>query len=305
LLEDSILATMIVIKLVSGLGNQLFQYAVGRRLSLMHNAELKIDTSFFINQKLRSYKLSHYNIVADTISSDEVATFLACYTSPSLAAKIYRRVEALLPKRYKRHFREDEWWVREPDVFRIRPSVYLEGYWQHHSYFEGLPPQITEELTLREPYPFEARALLKSVEEDNSSVALHIRRGDYITDVNAQELMGVLPLSYYMKAITYIKSKVQNPTFYIFSDDLRWAAEHLLPEAPMVLVDIAGGKLDYVELDLMSKCRHAVIANSSFSWWGAYLNRNPDKVVVAPAQWVVPVAINQRIKLQFPTWTTI
>lgn len=293
---------MIVTKLISGLGNQLFQYAVGRHLSLMHDTELKIDASFFDEQNFRSYKLNHYNIKGNLITQKELSAFLARYRYSALVDKIYRRLEPRIPKRYHRYFREKEWWVYEPELFHTGHSVCIDGYWQHYKYFENIHPRIFEELTLVSPYPIEAQSILYTIESDLNSVALHIRRGDYVTDVNAQKMMGVLPLDYYNQAIGYIKTKVKKPTFYIFSDDLQWAAENLRLDAPMILVDVAEGKLDYIELDLISKCRHAIIANSSFSWWGAFLNRNPDKVVVAPAQWVAVPDINQRIKIQLPSW---
>ena len=297
--------SIVIVKLLSGLGNQLFQYAAGRQLALMHNAELRFDTSFFDNQSLRNYKLCHYNVIGEEASQEELASLLGRYWSSSLVAKAYRRLETHLPKRYHRRFRESEWWVYEPELFRVRPSVYLEGYWQHYGYFKEFHPGILDELTLKAPYPIEAKPLFEAIENDESSVALHIRRGDYVTVIDTQKLMGVLSLDYYSQAIAHIKGKISNPTFYIFSDDLQWAAEHLKPEAPMVLVNIAGGQLDYIELDLMSRCRHAIIANSSFSWWGAFLNRNPAKVVVAPAKWAAMPNINQRIKLQLPSWTIL
>lgn len=296
---------MIIVKLISGLGNQLFQYAIGRKLALMHNVDLKVDTSFFANQNLRSYKLSPYNINTSEATSNEVNSLLNLYQSSGLIAKAYRRIEQYIPKRHRHYFREDEWWVYEPELLRSNPSIYIDGYWQHYRYFENVPSQIFDELTLKEPYPFEAQIFLDKIINNESAVALHIRRGDYVTDPNAQSLMGVLPLDYYRQAIVYVKSRVEKPIFYVFSDDLQWASENLKLDADIVLIDIAQGKLDYIELDLMSKCKHAIIANSSFSWWGAFLNRNPEKIIVAPAQWVVPVEINKRIKIQLPSWKII
>lgn len=114
--------------------------------------------------------------------------------------------------------------------------------------------------------------------------------------------MGVLPLGYYTQAINLLKEKIISPTFYVFSDDLTWANEYLRGDYTMHLVDIANGEQEQVELDLMSKCHHNIIANSSFSWWGAFLNRNPDKIVIAPQRWVVPDDINAKINIQFPSW---
>lgn len=293
---------MIFTKLISGLGNQLFQYATARHLSLLRRTSLKLDTSFFTNQNLRSYKLDYYNINATPATLPEVEQHLRGYRSRSRYGRAYRRLDQWLPRYRRRYFAEQEWWTYEPDLWRTSANVYLEGYWQHYRYFENLPPIVLAELTLKAPYSAAVAALVANIIADPSSVAVHIRRGDYVTDVSARNFMGVLPLAYYERAIQVISAKVRNPTFYFFSDDLDWVKDHIQPRAECHLVDIDGGRQEYVDLEVMSKCSHAIIANSSYSWWGAFLNRNPDKVVIAPQQWVVPPEVNQRIQLQLPTW---
>ncbi len=134
------------------------------------------------------------------------------------------------------------------------------------------------------------------------SVSIHLRRGDYVSDPWAFHTMGPLPVKYYYKAIDYMSKKLSDPCFYIFSDDLDWVKDNIKIEAPVSFVEIANGTKDYLELDIMSKCSHNIIANSSFSWWGAFLNQNPDKIVIAPAQWVIADEINKRIELQLPSW---
>jgi hypothetical protein len=296
---------MIFARVISGLGNQLFQYAVGRQVSLLNKTELLLDISFYKDQNLRSYKLANYAIQAGIAPEEEVTKFLAPYKALTLQAKLYRRYDKLLPKYKRRRFTEATWWEYEPDLYKVGNNTYVDGYWQHYKYFEHLDKQVLDELTLQVDYPTDAKQLLAEVIANQSSVALHIRRGDYISDSNANKLMGVLPLAYYEKAVTFIKSQVQSPKFYIFSDDLNWAAQHLGSTNDFHLVDIADGTQEHIELDLMSKCRHNIIANSSFSWWGAFMNRNTDKVVVAPSQWVVPNDVNARINLQFPSWVKI
>jgi len=296
---------MIISKLISGLGNQLFQYTIGRHLSLTHQVPLKLDLSFFKDQKLRSYKLDHYNIQAETATEQDVESLTAIYQRKSLYAKIYRKVEKWRPKNKRLYYKEDEWWIYEPGLLQASSPVYLNGYWQHYKYFENIDPRIREELTLKENELADAPAIVGEILGNESSVSLHVRRGDYITDRDAYNFMGVMPLAYYHQAINYIIAKGIKPSFYVFSDDLDWVKDNIQVNAPLTCVDLHGGQKDYVELDLMSKCRHNIIANSSFSWWGAFLNQNPGKIVIAPAQWVKPEDVNRKIELVFPTWTKI
>ncbi|RYY08216.1 MAG: alpha-1,2-fucosyltransferase, partial [Sphingobacteriaceae bacterium] len=125
------------------------------------------------------------------------------------------------------------------------------------------------------------------------------RRGDYVTDSGANYLMGVLPVDYYNKAILYIKEKIADPNFYFFSDDLEWVKSNIKTGTTNFYVD---QNPDYIDLDLMRHCKHQIIANSTFSWWGAFLNRNPDKIVIAPQQWSPREDVNRNIHLQFPDW---
>ncbi|MEJ7737941.1 MAG: alpha-1,2-fucosyltransferase [Chitinophagaceae bacterium] len=292
---------MIVSKLISGLGNQLFQYTIGRQLSIKRNVPLKLDVSFFNNQQLRSYKLDHYNIHAEVASDRDIERFTNIYKRRSFYARLYRKAEKLLPKNKRLYYKEGEWWIFEPGLLHASSNVYVDGYWQHYRYFEKVDPRIREELTLKQPYD-KSPAIIGEILGNESSVSLHIRRGDYITDPNAYNFMGVMPVEYYYTAMNYIIEKGIRPSFYIFSDDLDWVRDNIKVHAPLTCVDLDGGNKDYIELDLMSKCRHNIIANSSFSWWGAFLNRNPGKIVIAPSQWVKPEEVNKKIELQFPSW---
>lgn len=298
---------MIITKLISGLGNQLFEYTIGRQLSLAKKVPLKLDISFFKDQDLRSYKLDHFNINAELATENDIAPFTKemeryqnLHQKTSVFAKVYRNAEPLLfPKHTKNYFKEHIWWILEPDVFKTKENVYIDGYWQHYQYYEKIQPDIFEELTLKEPLGANGRYWLSIIKNDKSSVAVHIRRGDYVTDVNANYLMGVLSVDYYQRAIAYIKQHINNPTFYFFSDDLDWVKENIKTDTPTYYVN---NNPDYVDLDLMRNCKHNIIANSTFSWWGAFLNRNPNKIVIAPKKWSARDDVNRNIKLQFPTW---
>jgi hypothetical protein len=151
---------------------------------------------------------------------------------------------------------------------------------------------------LKEPAA-NVQVIEKEIVGHHSSVSVHIRRGDYLKDT----LMNVLPMEYYAAAFDHIHSKINDPCFYIFSDDLNWVKDNLKMNYPVKYIDFeSSSNADFLELHLMSKCRHNIIANSSFSWWGAFLNRNPEKIVISPKDWVVQPEINARIQLQFPSW---
>lgn len=293
---------MIIVRLCGGLGNQLFQYAVGKQLAVMNNLPLKLDVSWVELPDVRKYRLQFYNISDPIASAREVEDYLAVYESQSLYARLYRKIQNRLPKRKRRYFQESDFWAYEPDLLRITSSVFLEGFWQHHAYFEKLHPQVLQSIRLKDAYKAESYPVLEEIKKDSTAVSLHIRRGDYVSDPYNLSFFGVMSPAYYHKAADYLQKRVQNPTFYIFSDDLTWAREHLQLNAPMVFVDIANGEKEYLELEAMSQCRHNIIANSSFSWWGAYLNQNPDKIVIAPEQWVAEEGLKDKVHIQMPSW---
>jgi len=288
---------MVIIKLVSGLGNQLFQYAIGRDLSLRKNVELKADLEFFSSQSLRTFTLDKFNISARTATPDEIKSYRERYVEHSLKNKLLVKLErlSLISPSY---FFESENWSFTKEIYNLSGRVYLEGYWQHNNYFRDLNPQVLKELTLKTEFS-EGISKLKIEIQNRNSVSIHIRRGDYITDKIANSLMGSLDSSYYLKAIKAIESRYKDCFFYIFSDDMGWAKRELAFLENKRFVE---NYADYEDLILMSTCKHNIIANSSFSWWGAFLNPNSHKTVIAPKNWVKVPEINEKIKIQMPTW---
>jgi hypothetical protein len=164
--------------------------------------------------------------------------------------------------------------------------VLLRGFWQSEKYFENIGPLIKNELTLREPPgDLQNTTLLKQI-KDTESVAIHFRRGDYISDRQAQEFHGTCSETYYRDAIALIQSKVENPFFFIFSDEPEWVAEHFNIDVPKCIVHHNSPDEAHKDLYLMRHCRHFIVANSSFSWWGAWLGDHEHKIVIAPKQWL-------------------
>ncbi|MFH0972649.1 MAG: alpha-1,2-fucosyltransferase, partial [Patescibacteria group bacterium] len=174
------------------------------------------------------------------------------------------------------------------EILKLKDDIFLDGYWQTEKYFKDIEDIIRSEFTLKTEYSNLNPELIAKISSCNS-VSMHIRRGDYITNQNTNEFHGICFLDYYKKAINLIAEKFPNPTIFIFSDDLKWCKENIKIKYPIVFVK---GNKNYEDLIMMSKCSHNIIANSSFSWWGAWLNNNPNKIVIAPQKWLNNPNIN-------------
>lgn len=263
---------MIIIKLIGGLGNQLFQYSLGRHLSIRNNAQLKLDVSGFETYKLHKYSLYNFNIVENFSSNEEVKKL-------GINNKILKNINNLLPLQYRKYIKESGY-LFAPMILDLKDNVYLEGYWQSEKYFKDIEDAIKKEITLK----VEVDELVQNLIDGTESVSLHIRRADYVTSPKAIKVYSACSLEYYRQAIDIITKKISNPNFFVFSDDIDWAKKNLKINYPLFFVD-HGAEKNYEDLILMSKCRHNIIANSSFSWWGAWLNNNSDKIIIAPKKW--------------------
>ena len=279
---------MIIIRLVGGLGNQLFQYALGRHLSLINNQELKIDTSYYsgatpnAQKGIRVYGLDNFNISATEASEAELRRSKKFFKS-TLLARGLRKINRMrnFVNCYYMVEPENLYWKFQPSVLnkKIAKDVYIEGYWQTEKYFIDIEPIIRRELSFKNT-PDEVNMKLINEIKNENSIALHIRHGD-----NANEYAkahGVLPLDYYYKAINIIANKIENPSFYIFSDDPEWARENLKLDFQTQYISHNGDIKNYEDLRLMSNCKHHIIGNSTFSWWGAWLGKKANQIVIAP-----------------------
>jgi hypothetical protein len=270
---------MVITQLIGGLGNQMFQYAVGRHLARLRNCRLKLDLSRYDdrtrrNYGLRQYELKPFNIEADIATPAELEAFKPRGRLLSRLDKIKPLRNRIVRERFL-HF--------DPTILTITGNVYLQGYWQSEKYFKDIESDIRKELTIRhEPDPI--NSALGTAIQSASSVSLHVRRGDYVSDPVTSAKFGPLRMEYYVRAVKLIAALVREPHFFIFSDDPQWVTQNIGLDYPTTYVNEQPGN-HCGELRLMSLCKHHVIANSSFSWWGAWLNPRPDKTVIAPANW--------------------
>ena len=277
---------MIVVKLIGGLGNQMFQYALGRSLADAHHCPLKLDISGFADYTLRRYELGDLNIRAEIASAQEIAAF----HMPGQDNRYIARLRRLLGWMPSHRYMEKSFSFNE-EVLDLSPPVYLDGYWQSEKYFTSIAKPLREDFSLLEGADEANQEMLERITQVNA-VSLHVRRGDYVTNPHTASYHGLCSLDYYREAVAHIAAKVADPHFFVFSDDPEWVAENLRLDHPMTHVDINTPDKGVWDMMLMKACRHHVIANSSFSWWGAWLNSAEGKVVVAPRRWFNDASVN-------------
>ncbi|MGQ9492108.1 MAG: alpha-1,2-fucosyltransferase [Anaerolineae bacterium] len=283
---------MVIVKLIGGLGNQMFQYAAGRALALHHRTPLKLDISGFAEYRLRTYRLHHFRIQAELATPREVA-HVTGMDRTGLWKRVFWRIQHWMPYYRRCTFQEDTLRPYDPNIWRTPRDVYLDGYWQSEKYFADVADIIRREFQLKEEPSASSRAVANRM-HDCQAISLHVRRGDYVSNPRTHRVHGVCSLEYYRRCIAFIVERVERPTFFVFSDDMAWTREHVPIEGLVEYVTHNGAERDYEDLWLMSQCRHHILANSSFSWWGAWLNPNPDKLVLAPQRWFNDSTLNTR-----------
>jgi len=275
---------MIITKLIGGLGNQMFQYAAGRRAAYVNNAELKLDITGYENQEgmtPRAYMLHIFNIQENFASESEINKL-------KKENIFFNKLNKFIPV-FKNSYIKEKHFYFDQDILNIKDNSYLEGYWASEKYFKDIEDIICKEFTLKDKSDVINQKIISRIKKCDS-VSIHIRRGDYVFDEKINKYHGECNLDYYLKAIALIAKKVKSPHFFVISDDIKWAKQNLYLKFPCIYVDHNIGKKDYEDMRLMSECKHNIIANSSFSWWGAWLNKN--KVVIAPKRWFTDKSIN-------------
>jgi len=288
---------IIITKLCGGLGNQMFQYAAGRALSLLHSCELKLDISEYDRYSMHNgYELGRYEIVAEIARNEEI------YELSGMQNRMARFLRRKLGFGRKTHFTEQSYGYM-PEFISICPPVYIDGYWQSYRYFETVAETIRKELTLAHEPTGLNKELADNIGETHS-VSIHIRRGDYINNPVAQRMHGFVGIQYYQAAINQVKKQLESPHFFIFSDDIVWAKENLTFSDPVTFVDHNSGATSFEDMRLMSYCSQHLIANSSFSWWAAWLNPSDNKIVYFPENWFVSSS-NNVSSLCPPDWVSI
>ncbi len=278
---------MVTVEIHSGLGNQMFQYAAGISLARFLKSPCKLEISWFENsssaQTPNSFQLDKFpKIKLDFANKSEVDALIRP-SSKGIVNRIKHKLNRSLPIHKQWAFVEPHFHYYKYFFFSKSP-VFLSGYWQSEKYFFHIADEIRATFSIEIQELNNNYSILKEI-LNVPAVSLHIRRGDMVKNPEVAEKHGSCNLTYYKKAMSLIEKEVQNPVYFVFSDDIDWCKENLESNYRIVYVTGNEGLEAYMDIQLMRQCSHHIIANSSFSWWGAWLNSSPNKIVIAPSKW--------------------
>ena len=275
----------IIIKTIGGLGNQLFQYAFGKTVSkkLGVNLLLDIDTSV-IYQGLRVHKfcLRSFHTKVEEAKNSNVYGFVWLRRHKRIFNFLYHSLR--LKKFTSSFYFPEKKFSFDENVFKQKDNMYFDGFWQTEKYFKDIKNELRKEFTIVEPLSDYSKNISNEIKKTNA-ISLHVRRTDYVTHSISNEFHGVCSPQYYSNTIKYMTDRIESPHFFIFSDDYDWVVENFKSLKYPITFIKNGPEKNYEDLTLMSQCKHHIIANSSFSWWGAWLNPEKNKIVIAPKQW--------------------
>lgn len=268
---------------MGGLGNQLFQYASAKSLALKNQTELLIDTTYYTNvhekTTIRNFELDNFNLSFNIATKSDLDKF----ENSSFSLLSIFKLHVLTLGKFNKY--KESNLQMDGDFLNLYGNLYLRGFFQNEVYFQDIRKQLLKEITPKIDFDKLNKELIHSMEAVNS-VSVHIRRGDHLHYAN-NSFHGVCSKTYYDNAFEIIHTKVKNPAFFYFTDDDEWVRQNFKLNEFDIIVDHNKGSNSYYDLLLMKYCKHNIIANSSFSWWGAWLNENDSKIVIGPDKWYV------------------
>lgn len=293
---------IIISKFEGGLGNIMFQYALGKNLALKNKSTLLFDITSYKTNPLGDYSfaLEKFNIdIRNNVASLKQIKSLKKYkVRPGRRWFLHNYFFA-----DNRRFIQEKTFNLNPNILTLGNNIYLQGWWQTEKYFKDIREVLLKDFTIKNP----SRDINKKIAEQiqhTSSVGIHIRRCDYVTNPKTKKHHGVLSEQYYKNALEKIKSTVENPLLFVFSDDIHSVQQNMFSDFETVYIDW-NKKESQEDMHLMSLCKHNIIANSSFGWWGAWLNQNEDRLVIAPSQWFADTPKNKTKDIIPEDWIQI
>ncbi len=293
---------MILVEIVGGLANQMIGYAAGRALAEKNKDRLKLDLTSLNKDALRKFELDRLSADIEIATEEEVARIKRKLSNPT-AERAKEKIIKILGIRRSYIYKEPHVGY-DQKFFRLSGDVHIKGDFISRRYFEGIEPLLRRDFRIRGVLSPRSSEYEKSLAV-GTSVGIHVRRGDYASNVHTMRFHGLLGVDYYSEAMAVIEKNVGDPVYHVFSDDLEWARENLKSRAPVRFVDHTSPETSHEDLYLMSKCKHNIIANSTFSYWGAWLNANDGKIVIAPKRWFANDHFNRIFDLLPLEWTRI
>lgn len=279
---------MFTIKIQWGLGNQMFQYAMIKSLSLKHKKDFSLDISEY-KTYFRPFELELFNIEKQYTYKKDIPFYERLKSKNRYLSFLYGKWKKLCSIINPNHYIEKSLGF-DKNILQ-QPTQYFEWYFQNEQYFSNYEDEIRNAFQFKENANDKNTKIIKKMQLKNS-VSIHIRRWDYISNKSAAQFHELCGIDFYQRAIHYIKERVESPVFFLFSDDIEWVKENLGLNEESYYIDWNTWKNSHEDMRLMSNCKHNIIANSSFSWWWAWLNPNKNKIIVAPKNWLKDKKIN-------------
>lgn len=266
---------MIITEINGGLGNQLFQYAAGLSLALKHQTTLKTAVQFKITDTTRNLGLSHFNLNLLEATQEDVNQLYS-------RSAVDRAIQAILPAQFK-HVYKEKHFAYQSGFEKLGSNVYLKGYWQSERYFSTIANQVKDLFTLQPHFYSNILPLIEEIKQ-TESVSIHVRKGDYLQHPYS-DYYASLESTYYNNALAALQENLSHLKLFVFTDDTKWVKENLALPIPYTLISGVQTRSMYEDFQAMLSCKHHIIANSSFSWWTAWLSARVGKKVVAPKEW--------------------
>ena len=282
----------VIANIIGGLGNQMFQYAASYALAKKNGLELKLDLGDYNTFRDRNFELPYaFDLKFSIASKKDVKNLIGVHSNIYLRRFLYR-------VGYRKNMLREKPYVLNKDFFDITNSIYLEGYWQNYNYFDSIKKDIRQQFKFKCLKNEEINFFFQKYKKKNV-ISMHVRKSDYINNKKNTHLFFNLTNNYYLQAVNFFKLKVTNPHFLIFSDDVNWVNNNI--NLQNTSYEILKPSLSPAkDMALMSLCNHNIIANSTFSWWAAWLNSSVNKIVITPQKWLKKDP--QPIGLKIPEW---
>lgn len=284
---------MIIVDLSGGLGNQMFQYACARSLSIELNLPLKVVYGSLASQTIHNgYELNRvFGLELEFATENDIKKNLGFFLSKPILRKIFSKKP--LNNLNFQSFLPENSFNYDPSIFsNIKGSVFLQGYWQTEKYFLNHKSQILKDFRFIDLND-EINILVANDIKSHSSISVHVRRGDYLTNLKAKNIHGHCSLEYYLNAIKFLQDQEGESRLFIFSDDPDWVNKNIATRfSDVSVIQHNRGVNSFNDMRLMSMCDHHIIANSSFSWWAAWLNPSKSKKIIAPKNWFITDKMN-------------
>lgn len=274
---------MLLVNVIGGLGNQMFQYAYACSLS-NRGYDVKLSIADYASYTLHDgFVLDKYNISLEIATPEQTQKFKPSKLSKKLSFLPFFNIL------------QEKTLLFDMNNLSPKDGCFVEGYFQCEKYFVEYRDLILHDFVFNHPFAEYTQRIEESIKETLTSISLHIRRGDYINNDTTNSIHGTCSLDYYREAISYFEKKYQGVVFFIFSDDIEWVKSNFNLDN-FVYVESTDNRLPHEDMYLMTLCDHNITANSSFSWWGAWLNTNQEKEVIAPKYWFKDVKKNLEAK---------